>query len=171
MFISIKFKIHIFYKPTYQLKYIYEYIRLNKIFFNNIYIYIFVLAKTPNTSWYKLVQPKQASTTQYFFGTFWRSIGTDLMACLVYLLGMADENQVVSCHIVTSSVHNTILQHLLYEHCARHLAKCRPVRFAKEKYQSRPRVITNFCGRFEFDFLLLSFLIKELEFIGEHIGT
>ena len=32
--------------------------------------------------------------------------------------------------------------------------KCRPVRFAKERYQSCPRVITDFCGRFEFDFPL-----------------
>ena len=34
------------------------------------------------------------------------------------------------------------------------MAKCRPVRFAKEKYQSCLRVITDFCGRFEFDFPL-----------------
>ena len=34
------------------------------------------------------------------------------------------------------------------------MAKCKLVRFAKEKYQSCPRVITDFCGRFEFDFPL-----------------
>ena len=34
------------------------------------------------------------------------------------------------------------------------MAKCRPVRFVKEKYQSCPRVITDFCGRFKFDFPL-----------------
>ena len=34
------------------------------------------------------------------------------------------------------------------------MAKCRPARFAREKYQSCPRVITNFCGRFESDFPL-----------------
>ena len=33
-------------------------------------------------------------------------------------------------------------------------AKCRPVRFAKERYQSCSRVITDFCGQFEFDFPL-----------------
>ncbi|KAK9991391.1 hypothetical protein SO802_026376 [Lithocarpus litseifolius] len=49
---------------------------------------------------------------------------------------------------------STILQHILYESCARHLAKCRPMSFAKEKYQSCPRVITDFCGRFESDFSL-----------------
>ena len=59
-----------------------------------------------------------------------------------------------SCHIITSFVHSTILQHMLYEHCARHLAKCRLVRFAKERYQSCPRVITNFCGWFESNFPL-----------------
>ena len=66
----------------------------------------------------------------------------------------SDENQADSCHIVTSSIHSTILQHLLYERCARHLAKCRLVRFAKEKYQSCLRVIIDFYGRFKFDFPL-----------------
>ena len=59
-----------------------------------------------------------------------------------------------SCHIVTTSAHSTILQHLLCERCATHLAKCRPVRFAKEGYHSCPKVITNFYGRFAFNFLL-----------------
>ena len=34
------------------------------------------------------------------------------------------------------------------------MAKCRPIHFAKEKYHSCPRVITNFCSRFESDFPL-----------------
>ena len=59
-----------------------------------------------------------------------------------------------SYHIVTTFAHSTILQHLLWEHCAMHLAKCKFVRFAKEKYLSCSKVITNFCGRFVFDFLL-----------------
>ena len=66
----------------------------------------------------------------------------------------SNESQVGSCHIVTSSVHSTILQRLLFEHCAQHLAKCRPARFAKEKYQSCSRAITDFCGKFKSDFLL-----------------
>ena len=37
----------------------------------------------------------------------------------------SDESQASSCHIVTSSIHSTLLQHLLYEHCAKHLLKCR----------------------------------------------
>ena len=45
-----------------------------------------------------------------------------------------DERQAGSCHIVITSTYSTILQHLLWEHCARHLAKCKLVRFAKEKY-------------------------------------
>ena len=53
-----------------------------------------------------------------------------------------DDNQAGSCHIVIFSIHSTILQRLLYECCA------------KEKYQSCPRVITDFCGRFEFNFPL-----------------
>ena len=61
----------------------------------------------------------------------------------------SDESQAGSCHIATTSVYSTILQQLLFERCAQYLAKCRPVRFAKEKYQSCPKVITDFCSRFE----------------------
>ena len=66
----------------------------------------------------------------------------------------SDESQAGSCHIVTSSVHCTIRQQLLFEHCAQYLTKCRPARFARDKYQSCPRVITDFCRRFESDFPL-----------------
>ena len=45
-----------------------------------------------------------------------------------------------------------ILQHLLWEHCVRHLGKCKFVHFAKEKYRFYPKVITNLCGRFATDF-------------------
>ena len=77
----------------------------------------------------------------------------------------SDESQARSCHIVTTSVHSTILQQLLFERYAQYLAKCGPIRFAKEKYQSYPRVITDFCGRFEFDFLL-AFRWSSLKPIG-----
>ena len=66
----------------------------------------------------------------------------------------SDESQAGSCHIVTSSIHCTILQQLLFEHCAQYLTKCRPARFARDKYQSCPRVITDFCNRFESNFSL-----------------
>ena len=56
----------------------------------------------------------------------------------------SDESQASSCHIITSSVHSTVLQHLLYERCAKHLLKCRPSRFTKDKYQSCPQAITDF---------------------------
>ena len=65
-----------------------------------------------------------------------------------------DERQVGSYYIVTTSTHSTILQYLLWEHCARRLAKCKSVRFAKEKYRSCLKVITDFCGHFIFDFPL-----------------
>ena len=55
-----------------------------------------------------------------------------------------DERQAGSYHIVTTSTHSTILQYLLWEHCARHLAKCKFVRFAKEKFRSRPRLLLIF---------------------------
>ena len=35
------------------------------------------------------------------------------------------------------------------------MAKCRPARFARDKYQTCPRVITDFCSRFESDFPLV----------------
>ena len=66
----------------------------------------------------------------------------------------SDESQAGSCHIVTSSVHCTILQQLLFERCAQYLTKCRLARFAREKYQTCPRVIIDFYGRFESDFPL-----------------
>ena len=66
----------------------------------------------------------------------------------------SDERQAGSCHIVTSSVHSTILQHLLQECCAKHLAKYKLVCYAKEKFQSCLRVITDFCGGFVTEFPL-----------------
>ena len=65
-----------------------------------------------------------------------------------------DESQAGFCHIVTSSVHSTFLQQLLFERCSQYLSKCRPLRFAKEKYRSCPKVIADFCCRFESDFPL-----------------
>ena len=35
------------------------------------------------------------------------------------------------------------------------MAKCRPACFARDKYQTCPRVITDFCSRFESDFPLV----------------
>ena len=46
----------------------------------------------------------------------------------------SDKHQAGSCHIVTTFIHSTILLHLLYKRCARLLAKCRHVRFTKERY-------------------------------------
>ena len=43
---------------------------------------------------------------------------------------------------------------MLFERYGQYLAKCRPFRFAKEKYQSCPKLITDFYGRFESDFPL-----------------
>ena len=64
----------------------------------------------------------------------------------------SDERQPDSCHIITTFAHSTILQHLLWECYARHLAKCKSVCFAKEKYRSCSKFITNFCGHFVSDF-------------------
>ena len=82
-----------------------------------------------------------------------------------------------SCHKVTTSAHSTILQHLLWEHCDRHLAKCKSVRFAKEKYCLCPKVITDFCDRFVFDLSLAyrwvglkSFGHPIIEFFDKGVG-
>ena len=64
----------------------------------------------------------------------------------------SDKKQAGSYHIVTTSAHNTILQHLLWERYARHLAKYKSVRFAKEMYHSCPKAITDFFGYFVSDF-------------------
>ena len=90
------------------------------------------------------------------------SIGVSLPLALMFLghlyvqldILWSDESQASSCHIVTSSVHSTILQHLLYECCAKHLSKCRPSHFARDKYQSCPQAIIDFYGRFESEFPL-----------------
>ncbi|KAK9998191.1 hypothetical protein SO802_017794 [Lithocarpus litseifolius] len=66
----------------------------------------------------------------------------------------SDERQAGSYHIVNISAHSTMLQLQLWERCARHLAKCKSVRSAKEKYQSCPRLIADFCGRFVSNFPL-----------------
>ena len=66
----------------------------------------------------------------------------------------SDERQTGSYHIVTSSIHSTILQHLFWDRCARHLAKCKLVCSAKEKFQSCPKEITDFYGSFVNEFLL-----------------
>ena len=89
----------------------------------------------------------------------------------------SDENKVGSCHIVTTSAHSTILQHLLWERCARHLAICKSVRFAKEKYCSCPKVIINFCDCSMFEFLstyrwvgLMLFGHLVMEFFDKGVG-
>ena len=65
-----------------------------------------------------------------------------------------DERQTGFCHIITTSAYSTILWHLLWKHCARHLAKCKSICFAKEKYQTCLKVIIDFCGHFASNFSL-----------------
>ena len=68
--------------------------------------------------------------------------GVSLLLALMFLghlyvqldILRSDESQVGCYHIVTTSVHSINLQQLLFEHYSQHLAKCRPVHFAKEKY-------------------------------------
>ena len=96
--------------------------------------------------------PHYAMKPLYFHLAIKMSTGVSLPLAPIFLghlyvqldILLNDEDQAGSCHIVTSSIHSTILQHMLYERCAKHLVKCRPVRFAKEKYQSCSRAITDF---------------------------
>ena len=89
----------------------------------------------------------------------------------------SDERHASSCHIITSSAHSTILHHLLWEHCARHLAKCKPVHHAEEKYRSCPKVITNFYGCFVIEFPLAyhwvglkPFGLPDMVFFDKEVG-
>ena len=77
IFINKKFKVHIFYKSKYQLKYINQSIRLNKkilIIFFIVPTEMLILASTTEIGPYNL----------NCFGTFWRN--TNLMASMVYFL-------------------------------------------------------------------------------------
>lgn len=55
-----------------------------------------------------------------------------------------DEWERGSCHIVTSSFHNTIQLNFIWKHCSRHLSKFKHVRYTKEKFQTYYRVTTDF---------------------------
>ena len=68
----------------------------------------------------------------------------------------SDESQAGSCHIVTSSVHCTILQQLLFERCAQYLAKCRPARFARVSTRHVRGQLLNFVVGLSLIFCLLS---------------
>ena len=106
--------------------------------------------------------PHYAIMPLYFHLAIKISVGVSLPLAPMFLEHLyiqldilrSDESQAGSCHIVTSSVHCTILQQLFFKHCAQYLTKCRSAQFAREKYQTCPRMITDFYGMFESDFPL-----------------
>ena len=85
MFINIKFKIHIFYKPAYSLSTLTNILNKIKyfliIFFN--FLFFYYTGWNTNTSQYSRNRPVQLGI---FSSTFWRSINTNLMPSMVYFL-------------------------------------------------------------------------------------
>ena len=51
-----------------------------------------------------------------------------------------------SCYVITSSLHCAILQVFIWDHSSVTLAKCRNLKFVKDKFQGSPDVIKGLCG-------------------------
>ena len=51
-----------------------------------------------------------------------------------------------SCYTITSSLHCAILQVFMWDHSSVTLAKCRNLKFVKDKFQGSPYVIKGLCG-------------------------
>ena len=57
-----------------------------------------------------------------------------------------DEVEGDSCHTITSSLHCAILQVLMWYHSSITLARCRNLKFVKDKFQGSPDVVKGLCG-------------------------
>ena len=57
-----------------------------------------------------------------------------------------DEVEGDSCYVITSSHHCAILQVFMWDHPSVTLAKCRNLKFVKDKFQGSPDVIKGLCG-------------------------
>ena len=101
MFINIKFKIHILYKPAYSLSTLTNILNKIKyfliIFFN--FLFFYYTGWNTNTNQYSRNRPIQLNI---FSSTFWRSINTSSMPSLVYFPSMVCFLRTVSaCTILT----------------------------------------------------------------------
>ena len=57
-----------------------------------------------------------------------------------------DEVEGNSCFAITSSLHYAILQVFIWDRSSVTLAKCRSLKFVKDKFQGSPNVIKGLCG-------------------------
>ena len=57
-----------------------------------------------------------------------------------------DEVEGNSCFAITSSLHYAILQVFMWDRSSVTLAKCRSLKFVKDKFQGSPNVIKGLCG-------------------------
>ena len=59
-----------------------------------------------------------------------------------------DEAESESCYVITSSLHCAILQIFMRDRSATTLAKCRNLKFVKDKFQGSPDIVKGLCGNF-----------------------
>ena len=57
-----------------------------------------------------------------------------------------DEAEGDSCYVITSSLHCAILQIFMWDRSSATLAKCRNLKFVKDKFQGSPNIIKGLCG-------------------------
>ena len=57
-----------------------------------------------------------------------------------------DEVEVDSCYAITSFFHCAILQVFMWDRSSITLAKCRKLKFVKDKFEGSPDVIKGLCG-------------------------
>ena len=57
-----------------------------------------------------------------------------------------DEVEGNSCYTITSSLHCAILQVFMWDNSSVTLAKCRNLKYVKDKFQGSPDVIKGLCG-------------------------
>ena len=57
-----------------------------------------------------------------------------------------DEAESNSCYVITSSLHCAILQIFMWDRSSATLAKCRNLKFVKDKFQGSLNIIKGLCG-------------------------
>ena len=57
-----------------------------------------------------------------------------------------DEAESDSCYLITLSLHYAILHIFMWDHSAATLAKCRNLKFVKDKFQGSPDIVKGLCG-------------------------
>ena len=60
-----------------------------------------------------------------------------------------------SCYAITSSLHCNILQVFMWDHSPVTLAKCRNLKFVKDKFQGSPNVVKSLCGSSTDSYLII----------------